>query len=117
MANNKNQQPSTNADSPKKRMGAPFKLDIMNDLTSEIGYKPIDLKNDPYALACVEAILRDWATSSELRKQLAFMRYGFGRPPKGTLAKPKVKKPIVTESKNGNLTIIEWPEDTESEDA
>ena len=117
MANNKNQQPSINADSSKKRMGPPFKLDIMRELASDIGYEPVDFKTDPYARSRVEAILRDWATSSELRKQLAFMRYGFGRPPKGTLAKPKVKKPIVTESKNGNLTIIEWPEDTESEDA
>ena len=111
MANNKNQQPSTNADSPKKRMGPPFKLDIMRELASDIGYEPVDFKTDPYARSRVEAILRDWATSSELRKQLAFMRYAFGRPPKATPTKPKNTKPRVTESKHGNLTIIEWPED------
>ena len=100
MANNQNLIPFQKGDPRINRSGRPKKADIMRELAKKVCYEPIDLSTDQAARNHVEAILREWMTSGDFRKQLAVIQYAFGRVPGNE--KPK---------KERNHVIIDWGDD------
>lgn len=97
MANNQNLIPFGKGDPRINRGGRPKKADIMRELAKKVCYEPVDLSTDPDARNHVQAILREWMTSGDFRKQLAVMQYAFGKVPSNE--KPK---------KERNHVIIDW---------
>ncbi|MCJ7696033.1 MAG: hypothetical protein MUO40_11510 [Anaerolineaceae bacterium] len=97
MANNQNLKPFRKGDPRINRRGRPKNLDIIRQLSKELCYEPDDLSVDQVAKTRVEAILREWITSGDFRKQRAVIQLAFGRVPKN----PEIK--IST-----NTVIVEW---------
>jgi len=82
MANNQNLNSFNQGDSRGKRRGRPRKFDLARYYAQPIAHELVPYGPDGRMITTVEALLRDWATSDEFKKQLAFVQYGFGKPPK-----------------------------------
>lgn len=97
MANNQNLKHFVKGDPHINRGGRPKNLDVMRQVASELCYEPNDLRTDIVARNRLEAILRDWITSNDFRKQRAFMEIAFGKVPR-----------IEKRKKERNHVIIDW---------
>ena len=82
MANNQNLNSFTKGDKRINRRGRPRNIDLARLLAQPIGQELVPYGPDGTMITAVEAILRDWAASDEFKKQLAFVQYAFGKPPK-----------------------------------
>ncbi len=80
---------------PPNRRGRPRNLDILQQLAHDILYEPDDLSTDQFARSRLEALLREWFTSGEFRKQKAVLGYAVGKPKRATSSKPDNKRIIV----------------------
>ena len=101
--NENNLIPFTRGDSRINRNGRPKNLDAMRELTKQLGYEPVDIRADPDAMNHLEAILRDWMTSKNFQKQLAFIQYAYGKVP------DKIEV-----NREGNRIIVEWQDSSKS---
>lgn len=81
MANEQNLIPFSKDDPRINRNGRPKNFDALRELAKDIGYEPVDIRQDPDARNWIEAILRDWMTSKSFQKQQAFMQCAFGKVP------------------------------------
>lgn len=97
MADNQNLIPFTKGDARINRNGRPPKYDLVRQLAKEIGHESSDLKHDGVAQSRIQAILRDWAESKDVHKQLAFIQCAFGKIPTAEQIKPE-----------NNTIIVEW---------
>jgi len=104
MANEQNLVPFTKGDARINRNGRPKNLDAMREMARELGYEPVDIRQDQDAMTCIEAIFRDWMKSKNFHKQLAFVQYAFGKVPD----KLEVNR-------EGNRVIIEWGDDIDDD--
>lgn len=104
MSKENNLIPFTKGDKRINRNGRPKNFDALRELAKELGYEPLDIRSDPDAMNHLEDILRDWMTSRNFQKQLAFIQYAFGKVPD----KLEVNR-------EGNRIIVEWSEGTDSD--
>lgn len=96
MANEKNLIPFSKDDPRINRNGRPKNFDALRELAKDIGYEPVDIRQDPVARNWIEAILRDWMTSKSFQKQQAFMQCAFGKVPDKIEITQERNKIIVT---------------------
>ena len=82
MANNQHLNSFTKGDSRINRRGRPRNIDLVRLMAQPIGQELVPYGPDGRMITTVEALLRDWAESDEFKKQLAFVQYAFGKPPK-----------------------------------
>ena len=82
MANNNNLNSFNKGDSRINRRGRPRNIDLVRLMAQPIGQELVPYGPDGRMITTVEALLRDWAESDEFKKQLAFVQYAFGKPPK-----------------------------------
>lgn len=82
MANNDNLKSFNKGDSRINRRGRPRNIDLVRLMAQPIGQELVPYGPDGRMITTVEALLRDWATSDEFKKQLAFVEYAFGKVPK-----------------------------------
>ena len=82
MANNQNLNSFTKGDTRINRRGRPRNIDLVRLMAQPIGNELVPYGPDGRMITTVEALLRDWAESDEFKKQLAFVQYAFGKPPK-----------------------------------
>ena len=82
MANNQNFNSFTKGDTRINRRGRPRNIDLVRLMAQPIGNELVPYGPDGRMITTVEALLRDWAESDEFKKQLAFVQYAFGKPPK-----------------------------------
>lgn len=72
------------------RKGRPRSFDALRALAQQIAHETAKTRDgeaiviDDHVATVTEAILRQWAVSSDHRKQLAFIEYAYGSPPKKT---------------------------------
>ena len=71
-----NLRPFVKGDPRINRKGRPKSFDQLRARAQEIAHE-----NASEELSHGDAILRDWATSKEARKQELFMWYAYGKPP------------------------------------
>jgi hypothetical protein len=62
------------------RKGRPRSFDQIRTLTQAIAHEKITDANGE-VMTRVECILRDWSESKDVQKQIAFVQYGYGKPP------------------------------------
>lgn len=96
MANEQNLEPFKKGDARINRNGRPKNFDALRELARDLGYEPVDIREDPVARSRIEAILRDWMTSKNFQKQQAFMHYAFGKVPETFEVTQERNKIIVT---------------------
>lgn len=96
MANEQNLIPFKKGDARINRNGRPKNFDALREMARELGYEPVDFREDPKARSVIEAILRDWMTSKNFQKQQAFMHYAFGKVPETFEVTQERNKIIVT---------------------
>jgi len=82
MANDQNLKPFMEDDPRINRGGRPRNLSIIKSLAREVSYEQADLSRDTLSCTRVEAIIRDWLTSTDYRKQRAALEFAFGRIPR-----------------------------------
>ena len=83
-------------DNQGSHRGRPRNLDIFQQLAHDIAYEPADIESDPIAKTRLEALLRDWLTSKDFRKQKAVIELILGKLPRSQVAQKKTK-PIIVE--------------------
>lgn len=85
MAGNKGQ--FTKGDPRINRKGRPKNFDAARELAQAIAHEKAKKKDgdtfvwDGHAVTYIEAILRNWAMSSDVNKQKAFVEYAYGKVP------------------------------------
>lgn len=82
-------KPFTKNDPRINRNGRPKSFDALRKLAQQIAHEVakvngVEVVIDGHKVTVAEAILRQWATSSDARLQQAFMEYAFGKPPQTT---------------------------------
>lgn len=124
MANEQNLVPFKKGDPRINRNGRPKNFDALREMARELGYEPVDFREDPKARSVIEAILRDWMTSKNFQKQQAFMHYAFGKVPETFEVTQERNKIIVTwlgagepnSNEFGTVSGGLWPQPDEEED-
>jgi len=60
--------------------GRPKSFDQLRRLAQSVAHEKITDANGE-VMTRVECILRDWSESKDVQKQIAFVQYGYGKPP------------------------------------
>ena len=74
-------KPFTKGDARINRGGRPKNFDMFRHLAQQMGNEVLTSADGTISITRVQAILRDWMTSKDPRKQLAFIEYAFGKVP------------------------------------
>ena len=74
-------KPFSKGDARINRNGRPKNFDMFRHLAQQMGNEVISSADGSISMTRVQMILRDWMTSKDPRKQLAFIEYAFGRVP------------------------------------
>ena len=76
------------------RRGRPRGFDMFRRLAQEMGNEILSSADGSVQTTRVQMILRDWMTSKDPRKQLAFIEYAYGKVPQAVEMTGKDGSPI-----------------------
>ena len=96
MADTQKLIPNEDMETKTNHRGRPRNLDILQQLAHDIAYEPAEIESDPIAKNRLEALLRDWLTSKDFRKQKAVIQLILGKVPRAQSSQ-KNTKPIIVE--------------------
>ena len=82
MPNTQNLKPFQEGDSCIKRRRHPCHYDLFRTIAREISNELVTDEISGELVTRIEVIIRDWAASKEVQKQLAFAEHSFGKVPK-----------------------------------
>lgn len=115
MANNNNLKPFQKGDPRINRRGRPKKFDLIAQLSKTLLDELVPYGSDQRLMTRLEAILREWASSGDFHKQLAFVQYAYGKVPDNDVAEDRNSTIVVNWGKTiTSHTVYDSDEDRPS---